>query len=464
MKPNIIVVCAASALMLLGGCSTREMPQEVGQAPVMPKAIMQGASPVPEAPSSSSSIYPKTEARPKQLGRIQEQDGQQSRQQQAKSKQDKHEQTKHEQAKQKPARQHQAKRQAANLLPRPVSSRSLQKMPEPPDVPDEVRGIYVSGWVAGGTKAMGKLTRLVEQTDLNAMVIDVKNDFGQLTYDSKLPAVDMLGADANPAIRDLPALLQRLKAKGIYTIGRVVVFKDPLLAKRRTEWAIHTKNGKQWQDRTGIPWVDPYHPDVRAYNIAIAEEAARLGFQEIQFDYVRFPDNAEEMDKVVRYHNPEGRPKEDVIGSFLRDARPVLHQAGAALSADVFGLVTSSRDDMGIGQTWRQVASSVDAVSPMTYPSHYSDGTYGIRHPDLEPDKVIRRAMEDAVYRNKILAGEGKKPGVVRPWLQAFTATWVHPHQSYQADEINQQVRAAKQAGIRQFLLWSSNCKYSYHS
>jgi len=461
MKPNVIVVCAASVLAftLLGGCSTRDMPQEGGQAPVMPKVQMQGAFPVPQAPSSPSSMYPKTEARPKQLGRIHEQDGKQARQQQAQQKQDEH-----NRPMQKRVGQHPAKQLADIPKQQPIAARSLQKTPKPPDVPDEVRGIYVSGWVAGGTKAMGKLTRLVEQTDLNAMVIDVKNDFGELTYDSKLPVVDELGADANPTIKDMPALLKRLKAKGIYTIGRVVAFKDPLLAKSKTEWAIHTKNGGLWQDRKGVPWVDPYHPDVRAYNIAIAEEAARLGFQEIQFDYVRFPDNAEEMDKVVRYHHPAGRAKEEVIGSFLRDARPVLHQAGAALSADVFGLVTSSRDDMGIGQTWRQVAPFVDVVSPMTYPSHYSSGMYGIRYPDLEPDKVIRRAMEDAVRRNGILAEEGKKPGVVRPWLQAFTATWVHPHQSYQSDEIDRQVRAAKQAGVRQFLLWSSNCKYSYHS
>ncbi len=431
------------AMTLLSGCTTGDQRNQAEQQPQPIKQEFQlqshGGSPnsdapgrpIPNPPSSSGSV-PKTDARPQQLGRIHPEAG--IRSQSEVQQQDK-------------------------------ATREMQRTDiSPPKVPEEVRGIYVSGWVAGGTKAMNKLTRLVEQTDLNAMVIDVKNDFGQLTYDSMLSDVSKLGADSNPAIKDMPALLDRLKARGIYTIGRVVVFKDPHLAKKKPEWAFHTKTGALWRDRKGVPWVDPYHPEVRAYNLAIAEEAARMGFQEIQFDYVRFPDNGAEMDKVVRYHEADGKAKADVIGGFLRDAKPKLNQAGAVVSADVFGLVTSSRDDLGIGQTWRQVAPSVDVVSPMTYPSHYSSGMYGIRHPDLQPGKVISRAMQDAVKRNRILEDEGLKPGIVRPWLQAFTATWVHPHQEYRADEIRQQVLAAKQAGVKQFLLWSSNCKYPYVS
>jgi hypothetical protein len=444
MKHNHYIAMACLAVVLtmtlLGGCGGPDQRSQSEQQPVKPKVQSHVRSPDPRIPPSptpvppSSGKAPRTDARPQQLGRIHPNNGLSA----------------------------QGVEQQRNAINEPT--RELRSDPSPPKIPDEVRGIYVSGWVAGGTKAMGKLTRLVEQTDLNAMVIDVKNDFGQVTYASQLSEVSRLGADATPAIKDLPALLKRLKAKGIYTIGRVVVFKDPHLARKKPEWAIRTKTGALWQDRKGVPWVDPYHPEVRAYNIAIAEEAARLGFQEIQFDYVRFPDNAEEMDKVVKYHNAEGKAKEDVIGGFLRDAKPVLNQAGAAVSADVFGLVTSSRDDMGIGQTWRQVAPAVDVVSPMTYPSHYSSGMYGIEHPDLQPGKVISHAMKDAVYRNRILKDEGLKPGIVRPWLQAFTATWVHPHQEYRAGEIEQQVRAAKRAGVRQFLLWSSNCKYPYRS
>ena len=181
---------------------------------------------------------------------------------------------------------------------RPANSRMQAK---PVRMPDNVRGIYVSGWVAGGKKSMDRMIRLVERTDLNAMVIDVKNDYGLLTYRSRLPIVNATGAGDEPTIADLGGLLKRLRAKGIYTIGRVVVFKDPHLAEAKDEWAFHTKAGKLWRDRKGKAWVDPFVPDVRAYNVAIAKEAAALGFDEIQFDYVRFPDNGAEMDRTVRY-------------------------------------------------------------------------------------------------------------------------------------------------------------------
>ena len=331
-----------------------------------------------------------------------------------------------------------------------------------PAVPDGVRGIYVSGWIAGSKEPMERLIRLVDETDLNAMVIDVKNDYGRLTYRSSLPEVQAVGADREPPVRDMAGLLRRLKAKRIYTIGRIVVFKDPLLARAKPEWAFHTKSGALWRDQKGQPWVEPYHPEVRAYNIAIAKEAAALGFDEIQFDYVRFPDNGEKMDRVVRYRNPEGWTKREAIGRFLREARDALRPSGTALSADVFGLVTTARDDMGIGQTWREIAPAVDVISPMVYPSHYAAGTYGIRHPDLKPSAVVRHALDDAAKRNRVLSAEGKRPGQIRPWLQAFTASWLRPHQTYRAEEVREQILAAEAAGVRQFLLWNPSCTYEY--
>lgn len=331
-----------------------------------------------------------------------------------------------------------------------------------PAVPEGVRGIYVSGWIAGSGEPMERLIRLVDATDLNAMVIDVKNDYGRLTYRSSLPEVRAVGADREPLVRDMAGLIRRLKAKRIYTIGRIVVFKDPLLARAKPEWAFRTKSGGLWRDRKGQPWVEPYLPEVRAYNIAIAKEAAALGFDEIQFDYVRFPDNGEAMDRAVRYRNPAGWTKREAIGRFLREARDALLPAGTPVSADVFGLVTTARDDMGIGQTWREIAQAVDVISPMVYPSHYAEGTYGIRHPDLKPAAIVRRALEDAGRRNRILAAEGKRPARIRPWLQAFTAAWLSPHRPYRAEEIREQIRAAEAAGVTEFLLWDPACTYDY--
>ncbi|MBW7454308.1 putative glycoside hydrolase [Paenibacillus sepulcri] len=330
---------------------------------------------------------------------------------------------------------------------------------------EPVRGIYVSGWVAGSRKHMDRLIHLIDTTNLNAMVIDVKNDYGELTYRSNIPEVRTMGAASHPAIKDIHALISRLKSRNIYCIGRIVVFNDPLYVRKKPELAFQKKNGGVWLDHQGKAWIDPYQPEPRSYNIAIAEEAASLGFDEIQFDYVRFPDNGAKVDTEVRYAGINGSSKAEVIQLFLQQAKDRLHSAGVRISADVFGLVTSSRDDMGIGQSWPAIASVVDVISPMTYPSHYSQGMYGINSPDLQPYKVIRKAMADAMRRNKALNATPKKQAAqIRPWLQGFTATWVHPHQRYGAHQINKQIQAANEQGVKEFLLWSSNCKYDYRS
>ncbi|WP_245948030.1 putative glycoside hydrolase [Paenibacillus sambharensis] len=322
--------------------------------------------------------------------------------------------------------------------------------------------MYVSHSIAGSPRHLNRLVQLVDNTDLNAMVIDVKDDYGRMTYDSSIETVDAVGADKQASVKDIRELIHSLKEKDIYLIGRIVTFKDPLLAEKRKDWAIHRKDGTVWRDRKGISWVDPHRLEVQDYNIAIAQEAAELGFDEIQFDYVRFPDNGAEMDKVVRYANVNQQSKSAAIQSFLHDATQALHAAGSVISADVFGLVTSSKDDMGIGQTWRGVASEVDVISPMTYPSHYSAGIYGSAHPDLEPGKILRYAMRDARRRNEVLTKEGVQAAHIRPWLQSFTAKWVHPHQKYGPDEIREQIRAARAERVNQYLLWSASCRYPY--
>lgn len=331
---------------------------------------------------------------------------------------------------------------------------------------DPVKGIYVSGWVAGSKKRLDRLIQLVDRTDLNAMVIDVKNEYGQLTYKSSLPEVNAIGADRHVAIGDIQALLRKLKDKHIYVIGRIVTFKDPLYAKTYPSFALQRKSGGVWRDVQGKVWLDPFQQRVRVYNAAIAKEAATIGFDEIQFDYVRFPDNGSKVDREVQYSSSRGgKSKSQVIAQFLKDATSGVHAAGARVSADVFGLVTSSTNDMGIGQSWRSISNAVDVISPMTYPSHYSTGMYGVKQPDLSPYAIIRHAMMDANHRNNLISsGSDQTPATIRPWLQSFTAKWVHPHQQYGAEQVNKQIQAAKEQGVYEFLLWSSNCKYDYRS
>lgn len=323
-----------------------------------------------------------------------------------------------------------------------------------------VKGIYVSAWSAVGSK-LEQLIHLVDQTDLNAMVIDVKNDSGQVTYASAVPLVNEIGANSSVIIRDLKGTLKRLKDKRIYTIARVVVFKDPYLCKKKSNYAMKTYQGSVWQDNKGTAWVDPYKEEVWEYNLQIAKEAAQLGFDEVQFDYVRFPENSKRVDAEVKFDNPSKRSKAQVIESFLSKAKERLGDE-VYLSADVFGLTTSSDNDMGIGQDWSMISKQVHYISPMLYPSHYSNGMYGIKYPDLQPYAVIHKAISDANGKNTRLMRASAPTAEIRPWYQDFTATWVKPHKKYGNIDVKEQIKAAKEQGVEQFLLWNSTSTYSY--
>ncbi|MEW9702378.1 putative glycoside hydrolase [Paenibacillus sp. SI8] len=324
----------------------------------------------------------------------------------------------------------------------------------------KVKGIYVSAWSAVGSK-FEQLLDLVDQTDLNAMVIDVKNDSGQVTYSSAIPMVNEIGANSHVIISDLKAKLIKLKEKGIYTIARVVVFKDPYLSKKKSKYAMMTRTGQIWKDAKGTAWVDPYKEEVWDYNIQIAKEVADLGFEEIQFDYVRFPENGNNLNREVDFDNPKQMSKSQVIEGFLRKANERLG-GQAYLSADVFGLTTSSDNDMGIGQDWSKISKQVHYISPMLYPSHYSSGIYGVKNPDLQPYAIISKAIADAVTKNNRLKQSSGEIAEIRPWYQDFTATWVKPHKIYGKEDVQEQIKAAKEQGVEQFLIWNSSSTYSY--
>jgi hypothetical protein len=334
----------------------------------------------------------------------------------------------------------------------------LQTKQKPPS--QKVKGIYVSAWSAVGKK-FEQLIQLVDQTDLNAMVIDVKNDSGQVTYSSAVPLVNEIGANSNVIINDMKAKLQKLKEKGIYTIARVVVFKDPYLSKKISKYAIMSQTGEVWKDTKGIAWVDPHKEEVWDYNIQIAKEAAELGFDEIQFDYVRFPENGSKMNQEVKFDNPQQWTKAQVIEAFLKRANQRVG-GQAYLSADVFGLTTSSENDMGIGQDWSMISKQVHYICPMLYPSHYSSGIYGVKNPDFQPYAIISKAISDAITKNELLKKANTEIAEIRPWYQDFTATWVKPHKTYGTEDVNEQIKAAKEHGVEQFLLWNSNSNYSY--
>lgn len=317
--------------------------------------------------------------------------------------------------------------------------------------PTKVKGIYLTGWKAGLDGEFEKLVSLVNNTELNAMVIDVKDNTGKITYQSDVPLAREIGAGSN-RIRDIDHIIKTLKQNDIYAIARVVVFEDPVLAQARIDWDIKTKSGGLWKTRKGLGWVDPYNRNVWEYVVDIAEEAAKKGFNEIQFDYVRFPSDGNLSDIV--YPAYDGKNRSETITSFLAYAKERLEPYGVYVSADIFGLVTSAQDDMRIGQVLEDIAKTVDYISPMVYPSHYAKGSFGIPNPNADPYSTVYRSMADAVERLEKI--EGFK-GQLRPWLQDFTLG----DPPYGAKQVRAQINATYDAGVSEWILWDPANTYT---
>lgn len=321
-----------------------------------------------------------------------------------------------------------------------------------------VRAIYVSSYVANSQR-MNELIKTIDRTELNAMVLDLNSgiQFTSVGYRNNTP---IFVASSKRSAVHFRQVIQKLKNDHIYLIARIIVFKDSALGSQVPSWTLKHKNGNVWKDQSGSSWIDPYRQEAWEYKFDLADYAAELGFDEVQYDYVRFPDNSAKVDMEVAYANTEGWTKGEAIRQFLHRANIRSHKKGIRISADVFGMVGSSSDDMGIGQSWNLIAKEVDVISPMIYPSHYSKGTWGIDNPDLSAGTIITHALRDAAKYNKKLNNKGIKTAEVRPWLQAFTARWVHPHQKYGSIQINEQIQAARKAGFQSYMLWNSSSRY----
>lgn len=319
-----------------------------------------------------------------------------------------------------------------------------------------VKGIYLHANSVSTESKFNELIKTVEKTSQNAMVIDVKNDDGMITYDSNIPLVNEIQSDKNAPIKDLASVLKTLKAKNIYTIARIVVFKDPYLAKKKTEWAIKNKKHALWKDKGGNMWVDPHRKEVWDYTISIAQEVSTLGFDEIQWDYVRFPDY-KNLDKEVNFASSPYKSKEETIGGFLKYAYPKIKSPNVTISADVFGLTTSEKNDMGIGQRWEIITQYVDVISPMMYPSHYAKGNYGIADPESQPYQLIKAGLKDALKKNEEVKAQGKPVAKIRPWYQDFDM-----RVPYNIKQVQDQIKAGNELGITEYLLWNARNQYSY--
>ena len=322
--------------------------------------------------------------------------------------------------------------------------------------PVKVKGIYVSGPTAGIAK-MDDLIDLVDQTELNAMVIDIKNDEGKVTYKMQSEQVLEIGAGVR-YIADIDELVAKCKEKDIYLIARIVAFRDPYLAEQKPEWAVHTKNGEIFRDKSGLAWVNPYCREVWDYLVEIASQAAQVGFDEVQFDYIRFSTDILEGD-VDYGPEAENVDKIEIITEFTEYLYERLAPQGVYVAADVFGTVIDNETDQAIvGQDYVQMAQHLDYICPMVYPSHYHNGSYGIAVPDAEPYQTIYAAASSSAEVLDAVPEENRAH--VRLWLQSFTASWVSGHISYGPKQIREQIKGAYDAGYDEWILWNAAVNY----
>jgi len=342
------------------------------------------------------------------------------------------------------------------VLLRPTEIRYVQQESVllPPTA--NIKALYVNAWAFGSPK-LWQLVRLADETEINAFVIDVKDDTGCLLYPSAVPTAEQIGANKCVRAKDAKARLDTLAAHGIYPIARIVVAKDPLLAERKASWSVKDRDtGGLWRDRINIAWVDAYNDSVWIYSAQLAQEAARMGFQEVQFDYVRFPDEPRErMATAIFPAHRAGQTQREAVREHVALLKDRLKPYGVPVTFDIFGLTASvTTGDLGIGQVWEDFVSVADVVLPMVYPSHYYRGAFGYAWPNGQPYHVVRSALIDALKRSEPLPGSAE----IRPFLQAFTLGRRLPR--YTPFEIREQIRAAEDLGITSWVLWNPRSVY----
>jgi hypothetical protein len=312
------------------------------------------------------------------------------------------------------------------------------------------RALYLSYWAADSRDLRSHLQELIVETGMNALVIDLKSSRGDISFRSSLPLAREVGAQRVRTLKDLSAFLAELKQQGIYTIGRIVVFKDNHLARNRRDLAIHTLDGFLWEDREKMSWVDPFNPEVWDYNIAIAKEAASLGFDEIQFDYIRFPAKS---DLMFSQEN-SGENRVAAINGFLQRAEQQLADYPVMISANIFGYICWKHKDQKIGQRLVDLAEHVDYLSPMLYPSGFPYGVPGYKNPVKNPYEVVALSLKKAAELTGLPAVR------FRPWLQAFR-DYAFDRRRFTADEIQAQINASDASGSHGWMLWNAASRFT---
>lgn len=318
--------------------------------------------------------------------------------------------------------------------------------------PDAVKAIYMSSWVAGTPSVRERVIGIVNHTEANSLMIDIKDYSGRISYQVSDPELQKIGS-VEKRIRDIRELIAQLHQENIYVIGRIAVFQDPYFVKLHPELAVKSKNtGGAWKDRKGITWLDASSQEVWDYVIAIAKDAHEVGFDEINFDYIRFPSDGDLKDMTFPISGTRSKP--EVIKEFFAYLDGHMKTAGIITSADIFGMTTTAADDLNIGQVLENTLPYFDYIAPMVYPSHYPDGFHGWANPNAHPYDLIQYVMKSGVDRAMMVAST--TPLKLRPWLQDFSMG----APTYGKKEVEDQIQAVYDVGLTSWMLWDPSNKY----
>lgn len=340
--------------------------------------------------------------------------------------------------------------------------------------PEPVKAVYVSSWVAATPSILNRVIKLVDETEANAVVLDIKDATGRVSFLVDDPIIADTGSPEN-RIKNIKELLEQLHAKNIYIIGRISTFQDPYLAKAKPEWALKKlSDGSVWKDRKGLAFLDPANEEVVNYMIALGKASFDLGFDEINYDYIRYPSDGNVKD--INYQLSTGETRADNIAQFAEKLNQELKQyPGLMLSADLFGLTTTEKTDMGIGQVFERMLPHFDYIAPMIYPSHYNNGEYGIKNPSEQPYETIMKALEGAKKKIDIMASTTTQSASgtpittvdtvqaaalykkIRPWLQDFSIRGT----TYDAAKVRAQIKATYDSGLTSWMMWDPANKYT---
>lgn len=347
--------------------------------------------------------------------------------------------------------------------------------------PEAVKALYLTAWAAGTPHMRDRVIDIIETTEANAVVIDIKDDTGRISFDVYDPELEEIGS-AYILIADLRDFIESLHQKDIYVIGRISVFQDPFLTRIRPDLAVRRESdGEVWKDRKGLSWVDAGAKEVWDYAVAIAKESYNAGFDEVNFDYIRYPSDGNMQD--IAYPHSEERVvanprygKANVLSEFYEYVNDELEDVGVVTSADLFGMTTTARDDMNIGQMIEYALTHFDYVAPMVYPSHYPIGFYGLGNPNEFPYEIIKYSMDSAVARAvatsttiplegltpiasttpQLYAKEAVSKYKLRPWIQDFDYGGV-----YGVEKVRAQIQAVYDSGLNSWMIWDPSLNYT---